>query len=220
MFSRRPKLPPGCPPNPGLDRTSTAARLGRKHRLPTFCAGVYFGGLIRPKIVGDHFQHPTVIDIAGLKVVRSGFRTPVLHAHDRKDLIGRTTRVDLLPDRITAEGILSVPGPARDRIVSAARSGFRWGVSMGVEPDEVFFLPATMKTTVNQQEVWGPVHIVLSGTLMDISLLPTGADKLAYAEVIRVNGRFDLRSRLADCGRALLRAVVPVGAQVEEAQRW
>lgn len=168
---------------------------------------------MRPKIVGDGWKHPTVIDIAGLKVLHSGLSTPVLYAHDRKDLIGRTTCVNLLPDRITAEGILGIPGPSRDLILSAARSGFWWGVSMGVEPDDVFFLPSEKKVFVNQREIWGPVNIVLSGTLMDISLLPAGADKEAWAQIIRVNGRFDLCSRIADWGRTLVRA------QVDEAPR-
>ena len=160
-----------------------------KPGLATFTADVYDGGPMFPRITGaDTGGAPLIIDIAAVHVVHYGRKTPVLYAHDRKDPIGHTTRVTLFRDRITATGILSAPGPSRDRVIGAAQSGFRWAVSVGFEATELQRLAAGKVTTVNQRRIEGPGYIARRGTLREISLLTIGADPSATAKVAGAGG--------------------------------
>ncbi len=161
----------------------------RAFHAPTFSADVYNGQPMFPRVSGANTGGaPVIIDIAGVRVSRNGRKTPVLYHHDRLDPIGHTIRVDLLPDRITAEGVLSVPGRSRDRVAGGAQAGFRWAVSLGFEASEMEFLPPSKEATVNRRRIRGPINIARHGRLCEFSLLAIGADPTASAKVDNASG--------------------------------
>lgn len=169
---------------PAVIKPATANQ--RRSGARSFTADVYSGQPMSPRVTGANTGGaPIVIDIATVRVFRHGHKTPVLYAHNRMDPVGHTTRVDLLADRITATGVLSVPGASRDRIVGGAESGYRWAVSVGFQAEELEFLSPTKEVTINRRRIKGPAYIARNGKLFEISLLTIGADPAASAKVDR-----------------------------------
>ncbi len=163
---------------------ATAGETPPPPSLPTFKCRVYNGNLMRPRIRSyDTGGAPTVIDMAGVRVARNGRKTPVLYSHNREDPVGHTDRVDVGVTTIDAAGVLSVPGPSRDKVVGGATSGFVWAVSIGFEATEMEYLSSSDSATVNGRVMRGPLYIARRGTLREISLLPIGADGDAAATV-------------------------------------
>ncbi|WP_146404997.1 phage major capsid protein [Allorhodopirellula heiligendammensis] len=154
-----------------------------KPKLPTFRTRAYGGGLMRPNVAGvSTGSTPIVIDLAGARIARNGRGTPILFAHDKKDPIGHTDRVDVTTS-IDASGVLSVPGKSRDKVAGGAEGGFRWAVSVGFQATELEYLAQKERATVNGRLITGPAYIARRGTLREISFLPIGADESASATV-------------------------------------
>lgn len=170
---------------PGAYARVTAEPTGTRRALATFTADAYDGGPMRPRITGaGDSSAPTVIDIGSMRAYRNGRKMPILYGHDQREPIGHTTRVDLGPDRITAEGVLSVPGRYRDMVVGASRSGYQWAVSIGVSVVAMEYLPAGKTAVVNGRRFAGPLNIGRRGELTEISFLTIGANRTASARVV------------------------------------
>ena len=156
---------------------------------PKFKARLYNGSPMTPRVIGyANGGAPIVVDLRGVRVSRNGNGAPVLYAHDRLDPIGHTTRVDVLANAITGEGLLSVPGPNRDRVAGGAKGGFRWAISIGYRATEMEYIGRNESANVNGRVVRGPAHIARKGDLFEISFLAIGAEPSASATVSATSG--------------------------------
>ena len=152
-------------------------------RPATFKANAYSGGPMTPRMAGAlSTGTPIVVDLRGMRIARNGRQTPVLFSHDKTDPVGHTNSVTV-GTSVRAEGILSVPGDSRDKVVGAARDGFRWAISVGVEATELEALALGETATVNGRTVRGPIYIARKSQLKEISFLAVGADPPASATV-------------------------------------
>lgn len=170
-------------PVPEAEIDAASGESAGKPTLPTFRTRAYSGGLMRPNVGGmETGAIPIVIDLSAARIVRNGRGTPVLFAHDKRDPIGHTDRVDVT-SAIDATGVLSVPGASRDKVAGGAEGGFKWAISVGFAATEMEYLAQKERATVNGRLINGPAYIARRGTLREISFLPIGADESASATV-------------------------------------
>ena len=130
----------------------------------------YGGGAIR---VGG-YRHPVVIDFAGLDLPAS---LPLLMDHENRAAARLGTvcaRVEygslFIDGEITATG-----DPARD-IVTQAKAGVDWHLSVGADPREVAEVRAGENVRINGREFVGPLFHVRRALLREVSVVAVGAD--------------------------------------------
>lgn len=171
----------GIPTNLNLTGSAeidlTAAKEGEPARRPTFAMQAYTGGAIN---VG--WGKPVIIDLAGLRAAEP---IAILLDHDRTKIIGQSTKVEI------AGGVVSVTGmitggdsdPNVSQVVTHARNGFRWPVSVGVAVGKTEAVGENKTVTVNGKEFAGPAYVIRAGVLRETSFVGIGADEHASASV-------------------------------------
>src|SRR5205085_1985899 len=90
---------------------------------------------------------PVVVDLAGVKVPSQ--QMPVPRGHDMDRLVGHTTSVEVLAQRIKCEGLISGIGPDAAEICAMADRGFRWQMSIGADPQKMEFVERDVSVKVN-----------------------------------------------------------------------
>ena len=158
-----------------LDLTAAAAG-----KPPRFSLIAYNGGLIRPN-TNPPLQHPVVVDLAGME--RPSKSLPILKDHDSKKHVGHTDAVAISATDVRMAGVVSGAGPDAQEVVTAARNGFVWPVSIGASMDHVELLATGKTTSVNGRTIAGPVYIVRKSKLKETSLLTVAADDAAFAHI-------------------------------------
>lgn len=148
---------------------------GRK--LPTVSMVAYNGGAMR--VPG--WMDPVVIDLAGVAVPTQ--KVAIRRNHDNDRTIGHTDAVRVTDRQITATGVISFDTEAAREVVGAARNGFPWQASVGMNPDGVEFLPTGSSTTVNSSLISGPADIIRRSTLREITIVDLGADASTSVQV-------------------------------------
>lgn len=150
--------------------------------LPRFTCTAYDGGMMQPRMSWPYVGN-VVIDLSGVRVDGGGRDLRVLYHHSTYDPIGHCESVTVA-NSITAEGVLSVPGESREKIVAAAANGFRWQVSVGMSVDEFERVDEKQTVTVNGRQFRGPCYVARKSNLYEITFLAIGANgKRATAKV-------------------------------------
>lgn len=144
---------------------------------PTFTMTCYRGGLL--KLGG--FPAPVVVDLAGLDGTER--ELPLLLDHKTDKPIGQVDDVRVTAEAVTASGRLNVPGDDRERVVQAAKRGFRWQCSIGVSVEKRTNLQPNATTFVNGRPFNGPVVIVERGRLREVSIVTVGADPSTAVDI-------------------------------------
>lgn len=161
------------------EATMLAAAAGKR---PTFSALAYSGGAIRPD--SPHLDAPLVVDLASAK---SEQRITANLDHDGQRIVGQTTRVSIGPRSIEVEGVITGDpereGDAAETVVSHARRGFVWPVSVGAQIGDLEFVRAGESVTVNGRLFDGPVYVARNVTIRHIAFLSEPADQSATANI-------------------------------------
>lgn len=142
--------------------------------LPRITLDAYSGGIMYPVLAGVDWNGPVVVDIDGLSI---SDRTPIHRDHDTGRPIGHVEQLERHDGHIVAEGPLSVPGTDRDQVLEASRNQFPWRASIGMANLQYERLPANAKATVNGLTFNGPLLIVRSGVLSEISVVTVAGDE-------------------------------------------
>lgn len=142
---------------------------------PRFVMDAYDGGLLRL----DGVPVPVVVDLTGL--AQADQVKALLH-HDPSRPVGHMTTV-AIGDRITTEGVLSVPGPDRDQVIAAQQGNFEWEASIGVTVDASEKVPPGRLVQVNGRQFRGPLVIVRRGRLREVTFTGAGAGDNTSASI-------------------------------------
>jgi len=137
---------------------------------PPFTMLAYTGGRLLVPI----FDVPAVVLLSGLTVPRS---TPILLDHDKTRRVGHVERVENDGRALRVSGRLSAATPAREEVIESARANFPWQASIGVQMQAVRRVAAGQTIEANGQTFTGPLVLVTSATLREISFVSVGADE-------------------------------------------
>jgi hypothetical protein len=146
-----------------------AAAEGEGAKLPAFEMVGYTGG---PMFIGYYGR--VMVDLAGV-----AFANPirVLRDHDSGQVVGHG-EAKAVKGRIVASGVVSGAGPAAAEVVASGKNGFPWQSSIGMDPSTLVLedVRAGASTKVNGRTVKGPITVVRSGVVREISFVALGAD--------------------------------------------
>ncbi len=153
---------------------------------PRFTINAYNGGIIKPDHPFRSPDAPLIIELAGVRSVRR--IAAVLDHDDRAEsVVGQTTRVRIGNSSIDMEGVVTGAwqreGTASETVVTHARNGFVWQVSLGGHIKELEFISDGIETKVNGRTVRGPIYVIRRVQLRNISFLSDGADQSASARI-------------------------------------
>ncbi len=156
-----------------------AARADVEGSLPRFSIHGYTGNSM--KLAG--WNHPVILDLAGLKAEKQNL--PALRAHNDDRLVGHTDAVRVDADGMHFEGVISGVGVDAQEIVATSKAGLPWQASVGADPvpGSVRRLAAGKSAVVNGRTVHGPHYIVGEAIVSEISFVPRGADRSTSAAI-------------------------------------
>ncbi len=152
-------------------------------KLPTFDMVAYTGGMMNPQLGGiGYFGRGVVLDLKGWRWVAG--QVPLNYQHNRHEPIGHCVERSIAND-VTASGVLSVPGEARDKVAGGARNGYRWRPSVEGTPDfeKAERVEAGTTIEVNGRRMRGPFLLLRAGIFTGIGLVTTAGDPNARATV-------------------------------------
>ncbi len=141
-----------------------------KPALPRFTMVAYTGGPMR--LAG--WRHPVVVDLAGLRIPAQ--HRPIRLGHDAAQGVGHTDTIRVEAGMLIAAGVVSRDTAAAREVVTSSRNGFPWQASIGASVGEHEFVREGQTVHVNGQTFQGPLNVVRSATLGEISFVDLGAD--------------------------------------------
>lgn len=145
-------------------------------RLRKFRMEAYNGGTMRFWWSAD----PIVVDLAGMDITAKS--RPVLKDHSTSQVVGhsesaRVVAADNGYRRLVLDGVASGTGPAAREVIANADNGFPWQASIGAEIlGEIERVRAGVTVTINGRTFTGPLGIVRSSRLGEVSFVALGAD--------------------------------------------
>lgn len=153
-----------------------------ENKRPTFEINAYNGGAIQPD--RPYLEAPLVIDLSG---VSSPDRISAVLDHDDRKIVGQTSRVRVSNKSIEMAGVITGPyeterHPAWE-VVSQAKGGYVWPVSLGADIRNLEYVAAGSSVTVNNATHPGPLYVARRTQLRHISFLSDGADQTASARI-------------------------------------
>jgi len=150
---------------------------GKPAKLPRITMEAYSGGKMRVRYWGD-----VVVDLAGMQ---TSDVVPILYAHSTysiNDIIGQTDKVKS-DNTLTATGAVMGSGETVDSMMTLAKNGYKFQLSIGADPVKTRDIPDNESVEVNGQTLQGPFTLVVESILNEISILPLGADKSTSAAI-------------------------------------
>jgi len=145
--------------------------------LPRFRMVAYTGAPMR--IAG--WRYPVVIDLAGLAIPSQS--RPIRFSHDPTAGVGHTDSIRIDGGQLVATGVISRDTPAAREVVASSRNGFPWQASVGASVEEFEFVKENQTVLVNGRSFGGPLNVVRTATLGEISFVDLGADGQTSATV-------------------------------------
>ncbi len=146
-------------------------------QMPRFRMVAYTGGTMRI----NGFPHPVVVDLEGLAIERQDI--PVRLDHNPRQGVGHTQRVQIENGEVIAEGLVSRDTSWARDVAKSASNGFPWQASIGAAVVDAEFVPNGQSVTVNGRTFNGPLHVVRSAILKEISFVDSGADAATSARL-------------------------------------
>ena len=163
-----------------LTLEATKVKLTAENGMKKFNFYAYSGGIMYPKLA-IKWDGPTVVDVSG--VVINAAEKPVHMDHDIGRPVGHTTSIQAVND-ITATGIFSLDNEDSRNIVQSGEAGFPWKCSIGLGITEYQIYEEGQTVTVNGRDFAGPVLVVTSSVLEEISFVTVPGDAESYAEIM------------------------------------
>jgi len=139
----------------------------------------YSGGVMYPRLA-IKWNGAVVVDISAISI--DAAEKPIHLGHDIKKPIGHTTSISAT-NELVADGILSIASPDTQSVIDSAGVGFPWKSSIGVNILEHQIYEDGQTVVVNGREFQGPVLVVTSSVLEEISLVSVPGDSESYADI-------------------------------------
>lgn len=127
------------------------------------------------------WDNPVVIDLQGLE--KPNRKIPVLKDHSPSNLVGHTTKVEVLGKSVRVEGLISGNTEAADQVAVMGKREFPWQASVGLNVSKVEVVGEGESAIVNGRRVDGPVDIARKATFREVSFVAWGADSSTTATV-------------------------------------
>lgn len=154
-------------------------------------------GKTNPKIVGKAYGggkmnvgwgDSIVVDLAGMAIPES---IPLLanHVNYTDTRVGVIT-ASVVNDTLEIEGEITAESELAQNIVSQARNGGDWQLSIGADASKTEFIEAGKTRVINGQEHSGPFYHVINSTLREVSVVAVGADA---STVMKIAAKFNLK---------------------------
>jgi phage major head subunit gpT-like protein len=145
---------------------------------PRFELVAYTGAAIRQA----WSRQPLVVDLAGLE---AGDAVPILYGHDASldAILGQSSSVSNNGETLTLSGELFGAGPVAERVLALAAAGLRFQASIGADTGPLESVPAGSSATVNGRDFAGPISIVRTSRLREVSVVLFGADANTSAAI-------------------------------------
>jgi len=161
-----------------LNFTGSAQIKASAGGLRRFAMDAYNGGPMR----FAWSKVPVVVDIAGMDLGNKS--RPILRDHDAQRIVGHSDRIIAAAGSLHVEGTASAVGPDALEVVAAADNGFPWQASIGCDIHDAEDVAHGQTATANGQTFAGPMMIVRSSRLGEISFVALGADDSTIARMI------------------------------------
>lgn len=146
-----------------------------ENELPSFSIRAYGGGRLNLGWGTDF-----VFDIQGM---RHQGALPVLLNHDPNRVVGQADSVEISERAVKMSGRFTANNEAVRDIVEHASNGFKWAASCGWDPDTFEFVDAESSVKVNGLNHEGPLYVVRASRLVEVSIVPAGADESATTRI-------------------------------------
>lgn len=144
---------------------------------PTFELLAYRGGRMRPK----GFYYDVVVDLAGVTILPG--KRPSYLDHDPSKIVGHTTSISKADGRISAAGVVSGSGEAAREVVETSAKGFPWRSSIGGRIKQREFIEPGKSVQANGKTFRGPLIVVRSMDLAEISFVSLAGDDSARGKI-------------------------------------
>jgi len=141
---------------------------GGKTRLPRFSMVAYTGG----EMSLGGWRNGVVVDLGGISIAKQ--KISIRSGHEQR--VGHSERIAIENGKLVATGVISCTGESARELVADAANGFPWQASIGASVNQFEFVKQNQTVQVNGREFTGPVNVVRSATLREISFVDVGAD--------------------------------------------
>jgi phage major head subunit gpT-like protein len=143
--------------------------------LRKFHMAAYNGGVYR----FPWSTSPVVLDLTGLQVTDKA--RPILKDHDTAQVVGHSTAITNDAKTLAVDGVVSGTGPAAAEVVANSDNGFPWQASIGADILAIEEIAAGAEATINGQTFNGPLCVVRSSRLSEVSFVALGNDDSTHA---------------------------------------
>lgn len=139
---------------------------------PTFSLVGYTGAAIKQ----FWSRNPLVVDLAGMDT-GSGI-LPILYGHDASldSVLGQSSTTINDGKQLVLAGDLFGASATSEQVLNLARRGMKFQASIGADINRIENLSAGEKVNVNGREFAGPISVVRSSKLREVSIVLMGAD--------------------------------------------
>lgn len=146
---------------------------------PTFSLVGYTGAAIKQ----FWSRNPLVVDLAGMDT-GSGV-LPILYGHDSslESVLGQSSTTINDGKQLVLSGDLFGASQTSEQVLSLARRGMKFQASIGADINRIENLSAGEKVNVNGRDFVGPISVVRSSKLREVSIVLMGADPATSAAI-------------------------------------
>jgi len=139
---------------------------------PRFSGDLYTGGPLRVR----RYPLPIVIDLAGLTGTEKP--RPIFREHDESRVVAHMDRYENDGRKLAVGGVLSAAGQDAQEVLTMARNGFPWQMSIEALPDgnAILHVPEKQTVRVNGQIFTGPLLVARRSKLIGAAVTARGAD--------------------------------------------
>jgi hypothetical protein len=146
--------------------------------LRKFHMSAYNGGPMRMPWAGV----PVIVDLAGMDLTNKA--RPILKDHNPEHVVGHSEQIINDQKTLAVDGVVSGTGPEAKEVVANSDNGFPWQASIGCDCLAYEEIAAGVDVTVNGQTFTGPLLIVRSSRLGEVSFVALGADDSTTASML------------------------------------
>ena len=146
---------------------------------PTFSLVGYTGAAIKQ----FWSRNPLVVDLAGMDTA-SGV-LPILYGHDASldSVLGQSSTTINDGKQLVLSGDLFGASQTSEQVLNLARRGMKFQASIGADINRIENVSAGEKVVVNGREFAGPISVVRSSKLREVSIVLMGADPETSAAI-------------------------------------
>ena len=146
---------------------------------PTFSLVGYTGAAIKQ----FWSRNPLVVDLAGMDT-GSGV-LPILYGHDASldSVLGQSSTTINDGKQLVLSGELFGASATSEQVLNLARRGMKFQASIGADINRIENISAGEKVVVNGREFSGPISVVRSSKLREVSIVLMGADPETSAAI-------------------------------------